>query len=893
MEQDQILNQLSQNMTEKVADEGQSFLASPLASFIFWLVVTIAILLVVIFVVRLILIRHYRRVYTFRRKVFQVIMPKEPEEQAKKEEVIQKKDLKEVIAEAEGFYGGLAGISRPRTWGYFLYRLKKFWTGKHNHISLELVVHEGKIKFYVVSPNHLAEYVEKQIHATHPTAHVEIVDDYNMFEAVGYVSGTYLKPSRGPILPLKTYKKMDFDPLESITNNFSKLPADEGVAIQILIRPGKGAWHHKGIAIAKEMHKGKTLEKALEGKNGLISFLGWLAKWPYLALMFIFDNVFSSGKNKQPERPAAQTEADELKNAPMRILKREEELIQAIEEKYAKPIFETNIRIVASSKNKERTDSLLHSAVGSFSQFTAQSTNNKLAATLVWFKQIFVGDFIYRNFREWKKFILSSEELVSIFHFPLPSSETPNIVWLTARRAAPPVELPAAGIILGKSVYRGEERLVRIKVDDRRRHVYVMGKSGVGKSFLMGNMAIQDVREGKGVCVIDPHGDLVDDVLDRVPKERADDVVLFDPADVERPMGLNLLEYDARYPEQKTFVINEMIKIFDKLYDLKQTGGPMFEQYMRNAMLLIMEDPESGSTLMEISKVLSDPDYRRYKLTKCKTQVVKDFWQKEAEKAGGEASLANMVPYITSKLNTFISNDFMRPIIGQQKSAINFRDVMDQGKILLVKLSKGRLGDINTNLLGMMMVGKILMAALSRTDMPKEERRDFYLYIDEFQNFTTDSIAVILSEARKYMLNLIIAHQYIGQLVKNNDTTIKDAVFGNVGTIVVFKIGAEDAEAIAKEFAPTVNQFDLVNVEKFNAYIKLLIDNQTTRPFNIQTLILPPGNRELAGKIKELSRLKFGRDRDLVEREIIERSKNLDALISGKTESVAVNQFTL
>jgi hypothetical protein len=235
----------------------------------------------------------------------------------------------------------------------------------------------------------------------------------------------------------------------------------------------------------------------------------------------------------------------------------------------------------------------------------------------------------------------------------------------------------------------------------------------------------------------------------------------------------------------------------------------------------------------------------------------------------------------------------MRPIIGQQKSAINFRDVMDQGKILLVKLSKGRLGDINTNLLGMMMVGKILMAALSRTDMPKEERRDFYLYIDEFQNFTTDSIAVILSEARKYMLNLIIAHQYIGQLVKNNDTTIKDAVFGNVGTIVVFKIGAEDAEAIAKEFAPTVNQFDLVNVEKFNAYIKLLIDNQTTRPFNIQTLILPPGNRELAGKIKELSRLKFGRDRDLVEREIIERSKNLDALISGKTESVAVNQFTL
>jgi hypothetical protein len=359
-----------------------------------------------------------------------------------------------------------------------------------------------------------------------------------------------------------------------------------------------------------------------------------------------------------------------------------------------------------------------------------------------------------------------------------------------------------------------------------------------------------------------------------VPPERAEDVILFSPSDTGRPMGLNLIEFDERYPEQKTFVSNELIKIFDKLYDLKSTGGPMFEQYMRNALLLIMAHPDSGATLMEIPRVLSDPDFRKLKLAHCPDITVVDFWRKQAEKAGGEAALANIVPYITSKLTQFVSNDIMRPIIGQQRSSFNIRDVMDKQKILLVDLSKGKIGDMNAYLLGLIIVGKILMSALSRADMPDTERKDFYLYIDEFQNFTTDSINTILSEARKYGLNLVIAHQYLGQLGKDGDN-IKSAVFGNVGSWFTFKIGSEDAEVMEKEFSPVFNQYDLINIENRTCYTKLLIDNTASRPFSMRTADWPPaGAAKMSGlpeRIKTLSRLKYGQDRSLVEAEINKR----------------------
>jgi hypothetical protein len=546
----------------------------------------------------------------------------------------------------------------------------------------------------------------------------------------------------------------------------------------------------------------------------------------------------------------------------------EEELIKGLEEKTSKAGLDVNIRVVVSSENPERAQMYLRNILDAFAQYNIYQYGNSFRAKKQQGKKI-IRNFIYRNFDERKKMILNCEELASIFHFPLLTTETPNILWLAAKRAPAPLNIPHEGIILGKNVFRGEETLIYLAKKDRRRHIYIIGKSGVGKSVMLAKMAIQDIKNGEGICIIDPHGDLANDVLAGVPPSRAEDVVYFDPSDTSRPLGLNLLEYDPKYPQQKTFMINEMIKIFDKLYDLRQTGGPMFEQYMRNSMLLVMEHPESGSTLMEIPKVLSDAEFRRFKLDKCQNPVVRDFWQKEAEKAGGEAALANMVPYITSKLNAFIANDMMRPIIAQQQSAFNLRQIMDEGKILIVNLCKGRLGDLNAYLIGMVLVGKILMAALSRTDIDQEKRSDFYLYLDEFQNFITDSIAIILSEARKYRLDLTIAHQYIGQLVKGQDTSIRDAVFGNVGTIITFKIGVEDAKFIAQEFAPVFNERDLINIEKYNAYVKLLIDNQSARPFNMLTLPLENLDFTMTEKIKQLSRLKYGRDLALVEAEIL------------------------
>ena len=351
-----------------------------------------------------------------------------------------------------------------------------------------------------------------------------------------------------------------------------------------------------------------------------------------------------------------------------------------------------------------------------------------------------------------------------------------------------------------------------------------------------------------------------------VPANRVEDVIYFNPSDIERPLGLNMLEINPAKPEQKTFVANEMLAIVKALYkDLPEAFGPMFEQYFKNAILLLLDDyANEVPTLAEIPKVLANEEYRRDKLSRETNPLVKSFWEQEAEKAGGEASLANMVPYITSKLNPFLANDYVRPIICQTKSAFNFRDVIDSQKILVVNLSKGRIGDINANLLGMIIVSKLLMASLSRVDTSEDQRKDFYLYIDEFQNFTTESIATILSEARKYRLNLIIAHQFIKQLQES----IKNAVFGNVGSMAVFRIGAEDAEVIKNQFEPVFTYQDLMNIDNFNCYVKLLIANQTTRPFSIKTILEKEGNMEIADAIKEISRLKFGRQREEIEGEL-------------------------
>lgn len=704
-----------------------------------------------------------------------------------------------------------------------------------------------EIIFYMAVPKKFRESVEKQIHSLFPNAVLEKAQEYNIFFPGSFTASSTLRLKNKYTLPLRTYENLEVDPLNAITNALSRLETvSEGAAVQIVLSPAGTAWREGGRKVAQKMQQGKRLEDVTS------------PLWKKTGKEFggAVHGIFAQNNNQMLQD----------KNKIVNLTPEEQELVKSIERKSSKTGFKVNIRLLASAASEERAQTILSHLENAFSQYENGHVNCFLVKREN--KKEIAFDYIFRSFRPESAMILNNEELASIFHIPTSSTEGPKIKWLKSNAAAPPINIPETGMILGFNEYRGAKTTIRISDTDRRRHLYTIGQTGVGKSNFLQEMAKLDAKEGKGFCFIDPHGDAIEDILTAIPKGRAEDVIIFDPSDMERPFGLNMMEYDPNRPEQKTFVINEMIGIFDQLYDLKQTGGPMFEQYMRNAMLLVMEDPETGSTLMEIPKVLSDPKFRAMKLSRCHNPVVVDFWTQEAEKAGGEAALANMVPYITSKLTAFISNDMMRPVIAQQKSTINFREIMDNKKILLINLSKGKIGEINARLLGMVVVGKILMNALSRADVPESERVDFYLYLDEFQNVTTNSIAQILSEARKYRLGLILAHQFIGQLKED----ISKAVFGNVGSILAFRVGPEDAEFLEKNFSPTFTKQDLVNVDNYQGFARVLIDNVLTKPFNIKTFPPTKGDQEVANALKQLSRLKFGRDKDIVNREILERA---------------------
>jgi hypothetical protein len=479
-------------------------------------------------------------------------------------------------------------------------------------------------------------------------------------------------------------------------------------------------------------------------------------------------------------------------------------------------------------------------------------------------------DFTYREVNEDEAMVMSTKELSALYHLPMhiTQKDAPQLKTVKASSAPPPADLPTTGTLIGVSKYRGETKEIRLTKADRLRHLYLIGQTGTGKSVFLKNLAVNDILAGNGVCFIDPHGSDVQDVLAAVPKERIDDVIYFDPSFTDRPFGLNMLEYDVTKPEQKIFVVNEMLSIFRKLYEaVPESMGPAFEQYFRNATMLVMEDPESGNTLLEIPRVMADANFRNLKLSRCKNPLVVQFWRDIATKTSGESGLQNMIPYITNKFDVFLQNDIMRPIIAQERSSFNFREIMDQKKILLVNLSKGRLGDINANLIGLVLVGKFLMAALSRVDSYGQTLPDFYLYIDEFQNISTNSISAILSEARKYGLSLNVAHQFIAQL----DEDIKKAVFGNVGNMVTFRVGAEDAEFLESQFAPIFKASDIMKIENRNAYAKILINGKPVPPFNIETLPPPQGHPEIVEQLKQLSYLKYGRDRKTVDDAILKR----------------------
>ncbi len=762
--------------------------------------------------------------------LYEVVLPERKEG--------EKAPLKEILSGMEQFYAGMLSVSGEDD-------------PRENHIVLEIGNSNGSSEFvfYVSVPRSKQDLFEKQILSIFHEARVsELSDDHNIFNEEGYSVGAVAVSSGNPIFPLKTYESFDHDPLNVILNSFSKISKDgEGACLQVLMSPA-GTYHQKRYEYAlSQIEKGVSVKEAIDLPE---TFSQEVSKT-------VRELFFSKKKNPNEEKKPA----DPL-------------VLERIRQKISKPIVGVSLRLVVSAQKEDRARAILSEIESGFNQF-----DNPQGNTLRFREQ--KGGNLKKLFRNFAFRALSREELIplnlseltTLIHFhTLALKGVSQLKTLASGTAPAPIDLPQEGTVLGVNTYRGGQAKVYITDEDRLRHFYTIGQTGTGKSTLLKNMIVQDIERGNGVCMIDPHGSDILDVLSHVPKERMKDVIYFDPSYADRPMALNMLEYDRAFPEQKTFVVNELFNIFQKLYGaVPESMGPMFEQYFRNATMLVIEDPDTGCTLLDVSRVLSNKEYRQMKLSHCKNPIVTQFWREIAEKAGGEASLANIVPYITSKFDVFLANDIMRPIIAQEKSSFDFRDIMDNKKILLVNLSKGRLGDINANLIGLIIVGKILMAALSRVDSLGRDLAPFYLYIDEFQNITTPSIATILSEARKYKLSLSIAHQFIGQLSDD----IKNAVFGNVGTMACFRVGTDDAEYLAKQFEPVFTSQQIINIENRHAYLKMLVHGKPVKPFDIETLPPSPRNEANVEEMKLRSYDLYGRDRIDVEQEILSKYNSL------------------
>ncbi len=759
-----------------------------------------------------------------RMTLYEIALP-----EANSSEESKGKALKELISSMEQFYSGMLAVEHAGR-------------GEPAYLTLELAVpvDAPHLTFYVSVPNTRRDLFENQLLAIFPNARLQAQpNDYNVFVEGGVSLASVATLKDKAMLPLKDYQDFDYDPLNSILNAFAKIaPEGEGASLQIVFKPAGNHYIEHYRRILHALRQGEHRSRAFSLPE---TFVGDLARE---AASLIFT------KKKQTSQEPIDQKA-----------------IEMVEKKIVAPVIATNIRLVTSSGDQGRAHQLLTELESAFNQFDNTMGNR------IEFRRPSKGslkelmrDFSFRLYRASTNLPLSLRELTTLYHFP-PSgiNSSPHLKQSRATVAAAPTELPREGLLLGKNTFRGQATDVKLSDEDRLRHLYVIGQTGAGKTSFMKTLIEQDIKNGAGVCFIDPHGNDILDILSIIPPERYEDVIYFDPAYIDRPFGLNMLEYDVRRPEQKSFIVNEMLAIFRQLYgDVPESMGPAFEQYFRNATQLIMEDPASGSTLMDIGRVLSNAEFRNMKLAKSNNPVVNQFWNEIATKAEGEASLQNIVPYITNKFDEFTGSDFMRPIIGQQESSFKFRDVIDSKKILLVNLSKGRLGERNANLLGLILVGKLFMAALSRADSPGTAFPPFYLYIDEFQNITTSSIPGILSEARKYKLSLTIAHQYLAQV----DEKIRDAVFGNVGSMAVFRVGQEDGEFFGKLFEPTFKATDFTSVENYNAYLRILANGVPQKPFNIQTLPPTKGNLAQVDDLRELSYLTYGRDRATVEASI-------------------------
>jgi len=685
------------------------------------------------------------------------------------------------------------------------------------HFSFEIVGLPEDIRFYLSVPKKLQDMLEKQIHGAYPGAEIKEVPEYNIFSEIGKVAYAEFQFRSFAYMPIKVYKDLPVDPLSAITSALAKMKEGEGAAVQVLIAPAGTKWKAAGRRFLAKTKKSES----------------------------------------DPEKAS---------------YKMDPKQIEAIENKCSKPGFEVCLRLVVSAESLEAAKAHLQNLKAAFEQFS--SDQNGFKTRKIRLTQVFMQEFIYRLqplfYFGRNKIILSSEELAGIFHFPNKTVETPYIHWLNAKRAPAPQQILKEGLYLGKSVFRGIEQPIYMGEADRMRHTYIIGATGTGKSQLLVKMMYQDLRAGRGFCFIDPH-DTYEMVMQLIPPERAEDVIYFSPADTERPMGLNLIE--AETEDQKHFIASAIINLMYKLFDPYKTGivGPRFEHAIRNAMLTVMSEP--GATFVEVVRCLTDPRYVQELLPRVSDPIVRRYWTDQIAQTS-DFHKSETLDYIVSKFGRFVTNKMMRNIIGQSKSAFDFRKVMDEGKILIINLAKGQIGEENSSFLGLVLVPKILMAAMSRSNVPEKERKDFYLYVDEFQNFATPDFAQILSEARKFHLGLCVANQFIGQM----EEEVKNAIFGNCGTKIAFRVGVTDAQYLQHEFAPTFSESDLLNIEAFNAYVKTIVNNEPVPAFSMSMKDDMPSiwkqmNPELAEKIKELSRLKYGQPKEVVEAEIAKRAK--------------------
>jgi hypothetical protein len=721
------------------------------------------------------------------------------------------------------------------------------------HFAFEIVGSQGFVYFYAAVPIALLDVVKQAINSAYPSARLEEVAEHNIFSPVGRVAGTIggelvLKESYA--YPIATYQDLKRDGMQALLNAMSTLGKEDGAGIQILLRPANPGWRKTALSLA---------DRKREGQKGLSA--GGLLK--DLTTAFV--------------KPPAGDKDDPKKKELSGI---DQATIDAIEEKTRHPGFEVGIRVMVSSNISQRAQAILSNMVASFSLYDAPGKNGfKFNLT----KDIdsLITSYIMRFFpQNHNKTILNSVELATLFHFPDQNSiPTSQLTRQDSKQVDGPRNIPDEGLLLGYNLFRGAKKPIRLSLADRQRHMYVVGQTGTGKSTFLENLALQDMLNGNGFAFVDPHGDTAERLLSMVPKERTEDVIYFSPADMDYPMGLNLFEFQNA--DQKDFLIQEALNMLYKLYDPQHQGimGPRYEHLFRNAALTIMADP-AGGTFVDIPKLFRDLKFVQQKLQHVNDMNVREFWLKEMPASQRSNEFGEVTSWFVSKFGAFLSNEMMRNIIGQTKSAFDLRQIMDNKKILLVNLSKGRTGELNSKLLGMVFVMKFQAAAMSRSDIPESERVDFSLYVDEFQNFSTDSFATIMSEARKYHLNLIVANQFTTQLTEE----IRDAVFGNIGTIVAFRVGQNDVESLGKYFQPIFDTDDLLRIPNYNTIVRTLIGGVPTQPFSMATL--PPlgtPNPRLSVALKQLAAAKYGRPKGAVEKEINERMATKGETLPGMT----------